>query len=61
MSKSVFVVCALGFEGEMEAVAVFTTYLKAKRYVEQNIVGSWSIEEFTPDEECHETDDISQE
>lgn len=54
MSKSVFVVCALGFEGEMEAVAVFTSYLKAKLYVEQNIVGSWSIEEFTPDEECHE-------
>ncbi|EMJ7622965.1 hypothetical protein RJO44_002358 [Enterobacter hormaechei] len=58
MSKSVFVVCALGFEGEMEAVAVFTSYLKAKLYVEQNIVGSWSIEEFTPDEECHEETNV---
>ncbi|EEX2765659.1 hypothetical protein R7503_001428 [Escherichia coli] len=61
MSTSVFVVSARGFECEMEAVAVFTNFLKAKLYVEQNIIGSWSIDEFTPDEECHETDDISQE
>lgn len=61
MSAPVFVVSARGFEGEMESMAAFTTYSKARDYVERNGFTSWAIEELTPDEECHETDDISQE
>lgn len=58
MSKSVFVVCALGFEGEMESIAAFTTYSKARDYVERNGFTSWAIEELTPDEECHEETNV---
>lgn len=61
MSAPLFVVSIRGFEGEMEAVSAFTSYGKAKDYVEHNGFTSWAIEELTPDEECHETDDISQE
>ncbi|HCQ7755505.1 hypothetical protein [Citrobacter sp. 50677481] len=61
MNASVFVVSARGFEGEMESMAAFTTYDKARDYVERIGFKSWAIEELTSDEECHETDDISQE
>ena len=54
MSAPVFVVSIRGFEGEMEAAAAFTSYGKAKDYVERNGFRSWEIEELTPDEECHE-------
>ncbi len=54
MTLPIFVVSILGFEGEMESVAAFTTYGKAKEYVERNGFTSWAIEELTPDEECHE-------
>lgn len=61
MNASVFVVSIRGFEGEMESVAAFTTRRKAYEYVQRNGLRSWAIEELTPDEECNETDDISQE
>lgn len=54
MSAPVFVVSIRGFEGEMESAAAFTSYGKAKEYVERNGFTSWAIEELTPDEECHE-------
>ncbi|MHA1040005.1 hypothetical protein ACR9GW_01245 [Enterobacter ludwigii] len=58
MSASVFVVSARGFEGEMESMAAFTTYDKAREYVERNGFTSWAIEELTPDEECHEETNV---
>jgi hypothetical protein len=58
MSASVFVVSAHGFEGEMESMAAFTTYHKAREYVERNGFTSWAIEELTPDEECHEETNV---
>lgn len=58
MSAPVFVVSIRGFEGEMESVAAFTTYGKAKEYVERNGFTSWAIEELTPDEECHEETNV---
>lgn len=58
MSASVFVVSARGFEGEMESMAAFTTYNKARDYVERIGFKSWVIEELGPDEECHETDNL---
>lgn len=58
MSTRIFVVSIRGFEGEMEAVAAFTTYGKAKEYVERNGFTSWAIEELGPDEECHETNNL---
>ncbi|WP_159124698.1 hypothetical protein [Enterobacter roggenkampii] len=61
MSTPIFIVNIRGFEGEMEAVAAFTTFRKAENYLKRNGFKSWAIEELTPDEECHETDDISQE
>ncbi|EKA5401321.1 hypothetical protein [Cronobacter sakazakii] len=60
MSASVFVVSIRGFEGEMEAVAAFTTYKKANKYLKSKGITSWAIEELKLDEECHETNDISQ-
>ncbi|MDI7502956.1 hypothetical protein [Cronobacter dublinensis] len=60
MSASVFVVSIRGFEGEMEAVAAFTTASKANKYLKGQEITSWAIEELTLDEECHETNDISQ-
>ncbi|WP_319725215.1 hypothetical protein [Cronobacter malonaticus] len=60
MSSSVFVVSIRGFEGEMEAVAAFTTYKKANKYLNSKGITSWAIEELKLDEECHETNDISQ-
>ena len=58
MSAPVFVVSIRGFEGEMESVAAFTTRIKAHEYVQRNGFRSWAIEELTPDEECHETDNL---
>lgn len=58
MSASVFVVSARGFEGEMESMAAFTTYDKAREYVERNGFTLWAIEELTPDEECHEETNV---
>jgi hypothetical protein len=58
MTLPIFVVSIRGFEGEMEAVSAFTSYGKAKEYVERNGFISWAIEELTPDEECHETDNL---
>ncbi|WP_158694635.1 hypothetical protein [Cronobacter malonaticus] len=62
MGASVFVVSIRGFEGEMEAVAAFTTYNKANKYLKSNgiRITPWAIEELKLDEECHETNDISQ-
>lgn len=54
MSITIFVVSIRGFEGEMEAVAAFTSRRKAHGYVQRNGFTSWAIEELTPDEECHE-------
>ncbi|EOC0210469.1 hypothetical protein ACI0YR_003956 [Cronobacter dublinensis] len=61
MSASVFVVSIPGFEGDMEAVAAFTTASKANKYLKSHDITSWEIKELTLDEECHETNDISQE
>ncbi|MFP2409158.1 hypothetical protein ACLEVB_17345 [Enterobacter ludwigii] len=58
MSASVFVVSARGFEGEMESMAAFTSYDKAREYVEHNGFTSWAIEELTPDEVCHEETNV---
>lgn len=58
MSAPVFVVSIRGFEGEMEAVSAFTSYVKAREYVERNGFTSWAIEELTPDEECHEETNV---
>lgn len=58
MSASVFVVNIRGFEGEMEAVAAFTTFKKAENYSKRNGFTSWAIEELTPDEECHEETNV---
>ncbi|HBN6008634.1 TPA: hypothetical protein L3I95_003673 [Enterobacter cloacae] len=58
MSTPVYVVNIRGFEGEMEAVAAFTTYNKAREYLERNGFKSWAIEELTPDEECHEETNV---
>ncbi|WP_320733878.1 hypothetical protein [Enterobacter kobei] len=58
MSAPVFVVSIRGFEDEMEAVAAFTSYGKAKEHVERNGFTSWAIEELTPDEECHEETNV---
>lgn len=58
MSSPVFVVSARGYEGEMESMAAFTTYSKARDYVERNGFTSWAIEELTPDEECHEETNV---
>ncbi|EPO6584316.1 hypothetical protein [Enterobacter hormaechei] len=58
MSASIFIVSARGFEGEMESMAAFTTYSKARDYVERNGFTSWAIEELTPDEECHEETNV---
>lgn len=58
MSAPVFVVSILGFDGEMESVAAFTTSGKAREYVERNGFKSWAIEELTPDEECHEETNV---
>lgn len=58
MSAPVFVVSIRGFEGEMEAVAAFTTFRKAENYLKRNGFTSWAIEEMTPDEECHEETNV---
>ncbi|EOC1267543.1 hypothetical protein ACOZWM_003285 [Cronobacter malonaticus] len=58
MSASVFVVSIPGFEGEMEAVAAFTTYNKANKYLNKNGITSWAIEELKLDEECHEETNV---
>lgn len=58
MKLPIFVVSIRGFEGEMESVAAFTSYGKAKEYVERNGFTSWAIEELTPDEECHEENNV---
>ncbi|EOC1307545.1 hypothetical protein ACI09E_000710 [Cronobacter dublinensis] len=58
MSSSVFVVSIRGFEGEMEAVAAFTTYNKANKYLKKNGITSWAIEELKLDEECHEETNV---
>lgn len=58
MTLPIFVVSIRGFEGEMESVAAFTSYGKAKEYVERNGFTSWAIEELTPDEEYHEETNV---
>ncbi|EOC3061158.1 hypothetical protein ACINJI_002802 [Cronobacter dublinensis] len=58
MSASVFVVSIRGFEGEMEAVAAFTTASKANKYLKKNGINSWAIEELKLDEECHEETNV---
>ncbi|ELY4528811.1 hypothetical protein SMZ93_004208 [Cronobacter sakazakii] len=58
MSSSVFVVSIRGVEGEMEAVAAFTTYNKANKYLKKNGITSWAIEELKLDEECHEETNV---
>ncbi|MDI6469469.1 hypothetical protein QL203_17015 [Cronobacter malonaticus] len=58
MSASVFVVSIPGFEGDMEAVAAFTTYNKANKYLKKNGITSWAIEELKLDEECHEETNV---
>ncbi|EOT1204574.1 hypothetical protein ACNKCH_000922 [Cronobacter sakazakii] len=58
MGASVFVVSIPGFEGDMEAVAAFTTYNKANKYLKRNGITSWAIEELKLDEECHEETNV---
>ncbi|EOV9681217.1 hypothetical protein ACN5OK_001437 [Cronobacter malonaticus] len=58
MSSSVFVVSIRGLEGEMEAVAAFTTYKKANKYLKSKGITSWAIEELKLDEECHEETNV---
>ncbi|HDR2785524.1 TPA: hypothetical protein QCJ60_004920 [Enterobacter sichuanensis] len=58
MSVTVFVVSIRGFEGEMEAVAAFSTYRKSLVYVEHNGFVSWAIEELIINEECHEETNV---
>ncbi|EJP5811090.1 hypothetical protein ACT0XK_004123 [Cronobacter sakazakii] len=58
MSALVFVVSIPGFEGEMEAVAAFTTYNKANKYLKSNGITSWAIKELKLDEECHEETNV---
>lgn len=48
---SVFVVSAIGFECEFEAVAAFSSYSNARNYVEKEGLKSWAIEELIIDEE----------
>ncbi|EOE6860031.1 hypothetical protein ACKS2O_002484 [Cronobacter dublinensis] len=58
MSASVFVVSIPGFEGDMEAVAAFTTASKANKYLKSNGITSWAVEELKLDEECHEETNV---
>lgn len=46
----VFVVCAPGWDDDFQSVGVFSSYQKAKDFVDSEEYTSWAIEEHTVDE-----------
>lgn len=48
----VYVVCAIGFEGDYESVAVFSNYEKARQFVIDEGYTSWQIDSHEVDEQA---------
>ena len=57
MASIVHVVSIKGIEGEMESVAVFSSYSKARRFVRKYEISTWSIECLEVDVDPNDSDD----
>lgn len=51
----VYVVCAIGFEGDYESIAVFSSYEKARQFVKDEGYSSWQIDSHRVDEQTDTT------
>ena len=47
---TIYVVCVIGFEGEYESIAVFSSYEKARKFVTDEKFTSWQIDSHVIDE-----------